>query len=489
MSRFRLPNGVSRFRLVRDFAALAGGELVSKIAGFLAFAYLARVLEPAAYGSVELAAALALFFALVVDFGFGPIGAREIAQDRSRAPALAAAVPAGRLLLALLAFPLMGGVGHLLGQPAQGVALIWLFAGSLLFAPWIQRWLLQGLDMMTWVSGAQALRMIVFAVGVVALVEGPADLLRVGLLEIAAAACMAAYFVIVQARRITPLRLSFRLKGLRRLAAEALPVGAEQLVWALNQYLPTVLVALLLGGADLAWFGGAHRLVLSLGTFVWLYHFNLYPTLARSAGRGGDAVDALVRPSVRVTAWASVGLALGLSLLAEPLTRIAFGDAFGDAALPFAVLVWALPLGLISGHARFGLIAAGEQRRELVAQLVGAAITLGVGLVAIPTIGPVGGGVAMLASNLAVWAVAHRAMVRHVAPIPGLGPVWRPALWAATLGALVLAWGPADPWLAGPAAALLFLAPAPWLDRSLLGDLRQLAGAKGPASGLAEGEA
>lgn len=469
---------MSRFRLVRDFAALSGGELVSKIAGFLAFAYLARVLEPAAYGSVELAAAMVLFFALVVDFGFGPIGAREIAKRPERAEALAASVPAGRLLLAAVAVPLMGGVGHLLGQPAETEKLIWLFAASLLFMPWVQRWLLQGLDMMTWVSGAQALRMIVFAALVVALVDGAEDLLRVGWIEITAAATMAGYFAWVQRSRISPLRLSFRLKDLEALAKEALPVGAEQLVWAANQYAPTLMVAVLLGGENLAWFGGAHRLVLSLGTFVWLYHFNLYPTLARSAGDGGAAVNALIAPSFRVTAWASIGLALGLALLAGPITRIAFGDAFGEAALPFAILIWVLPLGLLNGHARFGLIAAGEQIRELHAQLVGAAVTLGVGLAAIPSLGPVGGAVAMLASNVAVWAIAHRAMTAHVAPIPFLGPVWKPALWAAVLAGLALGFGPDQPWLVAPIVGVVFLASAPLVDRRLLDDLKRLARAK-----------
>ena len=90
---------MSRFRLLRDFAALAFGEGVSKIAGFAAFAYLARVLAPESYGAVELAAAMALFFALIVDFGFGPIGAREIAHEPHRAPELAGLVPSARLLL------------------------------------------------------------------------------------------------------------------------------------------------------------------------------------------------------------------------------------------------------------------------------------------------------------------------------------------------------------------------------------------------------
>ena len=40
-------------KLLRDLAALAGGQLFSMVVGFVAFAYLARVLDPASYGTVE----------------------------------------------------------------------------------------------------------------------------------------------------------------------------------------------------------------------------------------------------------------------------------------------------------------------------------------------------------------------------------------------------------------------------------------------------
>jgi len=251
-----------------------------------------------------------------------------------------------------------------------------------------------------------------------------------------------------------------------------------------------VLVAGLLGGAEIAWFGGAHRIVLSLGTFVWLYHFNLFPSMARTTSHSAGAFQRLVEPSFRVTAWVSVLGALALALVADPVCRIAFGEAFGAAALPFAVLVWVLPVGLLSGHARYALIASGHQRRELGAQLVGAAITALVGAAAIRALGALGGALAMLASALAVWAIAHRATVRHVAPIPALGPVVRPLLMAA-LAAALLPRLFASPWIAALAAGAGGLALAPLVDPRLLSDLRTLAGAKSaplPASASSEVE-
>ena len=65
-------------KLLRDFLALASGQVLSKIIIFVAFAYLARTLEPEYYGFVEFAVALSLFSTIVVDLGLGSIGAREL---------------------------------------------------------------------------------------------------------------------------------------------------------------------------------------------------------------------------------------------------------------------------------------------------------------------------------------------------------------------------------------------------------------------------
>ena len=196
--------GGGGFAALRDFVYLSGGELVSKGVAFVAFAYLARMLEPEAYGAVELAFSLVLLFGFVVEFGTDAIGAREVARDRGAVPGLAASIPAARLLVALVAIPAMGLSALAMGQPAETVRLVWLIALSLLAISWKQTWLLQGLEMMGWISAGGALRMLIFALGVLVLVRSPDDLLLVGAIEVAAAAAFAVYLMAVQQRRVTP---------------------------------------------------------------------------------------------------------------------------------------------------------------------------------------------------------------------------------------------------------------------------------------------
>ena len=58
--------------LAKNFFLLGIGEFASKVCGFVAFAYLARVLGPREFGQLEFALALIFFFTLFVDCGLGP---------------------------------------------------------------------------------------------------------------------------------------------------------------------------------------------------------------------------------------------------------------------------------------------------------------------------------------------------------------------------------------------------------------------------------
>lgn len=470
-------------RLVQDFLLLSGGEFFSKMIGFLAFGYLARLLEPGAYGAVELAVSLSLFFFLVVDFGLSPVGAREVARDPHRVQDLAGEIPVARGLVALVAIPVMCGLAALLGQPTPVVRLVWVFSLGLLGVAFHQLWLFQGLELMRWVSLAHILRTSAFAIGVGLVVRSPADLLLVGVVEVGAAAVLAGYCVVVQGRHVAPFRLSMNPAGVTRLFREGLSVGLSQTVWALNQYLPTLLIAGLVTSVEVAFFGSAHRIVTSLATFGFVYHFNFFPAVSRSLADSDEAYRDLVTPSFKATAWGGIGLALVVTLLADTLCRLAYGDGFAVAGPTLAVLVWTIPLTLFSGHARWALIARGEQRFVLVAQLAGAVTTLVAGGWAITRWGARGGAIGMVASSLVVWVVAHACARRKVTRIPFLGAAARPAFAALAVG-LVATRFDGSAWVSASGAALLFALLGPALDWRLVADLRRLARAKegiGPA--------
>ncbi len=420
--------------LVRDYAALAGSEIMSKAAGFVAFAYLARTLGPDAYGTIEFTVAIHMVAFLVVDFGLAPIGARAITNDPTRAHGLGRQIPALRLLLSFVAYASMLLCTVAIGR-SDALPLVALYGLSLLASPWKLNWLLQGLDLIRFVGPAQLVYMVAFALGVVVVVRSPEDMMRVGFVEIGAATLMAGYFITIGRRHVPDLRPKFDTAALRPLFREAAPVGVSQLMWAVNQFGPTLVVASLLASDAVAYFGAAHRILLSLGSFVFLYFFNIYPSLVRATENGAADFARGVGLSFRLTSWTSAVIGLVGTLLAVPICTLVYGDAFAPTGELLGLLIWVLPLSFASGHARFALLASGNQRMELVTQTLSAVVTLVGCVVLIPIHGIGGAAMAMLASASLGWLTAHFAFTRSVAPLPSVGPFLRPA------GALALAFG------------------------------------------------
>ena len=94
-------------KALTDILSLASGEMIGKIAGFLAFTYLARILTPDTYGEIELALGILGLYAVLVDFGLGPIGAKTVAQKPESAHIIASQILGARIIIALLCIPIM----------------------------------------------------------------------------------------------------------------------------------------------------------------------------------------------------------------------------------------------------------------------------------------------------------------------------------------------------------------------------------------------
>lgn len=464
-------------KLVRDLVVLAGGQLATKVIAVAAFAVLARTLDPERYGVVEYMVGLAVFLAMAIDCGLGPIGVRRVAQSRTQLPLLATQIPLARMGVALITIPIMV-IGLMTFGPA-GVpgGLVWLLAASLLLAPLNQDWLLQSAELMAQVALGHMLRALVFAAAVLLLVRGPADVVAVGWAELAAAVVACFYYLAMQHFKVTPIRLSFSTPHAIGLIREGAAVGLSTFVWAAAQYMPLFLIGSLVGGAQVGWYAAAQRLGTSISMFGFVYHFNLYPALARSAAGSNSEFSKLLRTSFRVTAWGSIGLALGLMLAAEPVLTVIFGERFSVAATSLQILVWGIPVMFLSGHARGALIVISAQKYVLYAQIAGLATVVLAGVPLVSFFGEVGAAAAAVASSIVVWISSHVSAVKLAAPLPRLALIVKPLMLAVVSGiaARYMDMSPLANALGGIA---LYSIAAPILDRTLVPDLINLAHAK-----------
>jgi len=419
----RKPATPLRNRLVQGMLLLSGGELAAKLFCFFAFTKIGRVFGPERYGSLEFVLAVIVFFTLPVDGGLGSYGAREIARGRYPAPRLMAGIATLRLLLALSSFAVLLAIVAYVPAPSR--VLLTIYGLGFLVAPFQLQWLFQGRARMEWVAAASVVRYGVFAGLVLVFLQAETTLVTIGIFEClslvaAAALCVwAARLDLLAAVAQWPPRSADLVAHMK----SAWPIGLSQVSWAVLWYLATVFLGLWVAGDSLGHFTASHRIVMALHTFVWMYFYNLLPAICRAAAAPGKDLSGLLGPSLCLTSWAGVLGAFLVTLLADDLVALAYGEAYRPAGRLLAVLIWAVPVALVSGHYRFALIACDHERLELRGNAIGAAVAVGLGLLLIPSRGALSAALALVVSALVVLVLAHAAVRNCSVAIPALARV------------------------------------------------------------------
>jgi O-antigen/teichoic acid export membrane protein len=462
-------------RLAANYTLLAGGEVISKVFTFAAFAFLARTLGPESFGYLEFTLAIMVLFNLVVDGGSGSYGARELAKDRDQIGLLSANILVLRTFLALAAYIILVAFVFFLATKQTPVQSLLLLYGLTLFGgPGLLQWVFQGLDEMRWVALGSMIRQSIFALGVLLLVRRADQLWVVAVVEYAALAGVVLYNLYVFRSRIGSFVMRINLSFMKSSFLQAFPLGISEVLWALSWYSATVILGLLAEQKTVGWFGAAHRTVMALHTFVWLYFYNLLPSISRCVGKPDSVLRTLMDRSITATSWFAVFLGTSGTILAEPLMTILYGGQYRQAAQTFRVLIWVIPIMLVSGHYTYMLIAFSKQRQVLLCYVCSATLSVLLGVLLAPPLGAVGAATGVLGSALLNCGMAYVFVCRNIARIPFGVQLGRAVLGSAVgiLGFLLLS--PLSLLLSGVVAALLYGCALSVLQPTVLVNLRTM---------------
>jgi PST family polysaccharide transporter len=461
-------------KLFKNFLSLAGAEMAAKVLTFAAFAYLARVAGPGGFGYVEFAVAAVLCAGLIVEQGFNAFGAREIAKSPQWTEELVSEIFLVRLALAICLY-LAVVIFALISDRAPVLTRLLLVYGlSLLAMPLLLQWVFQGHDQMRTVAAIQILRQMIFAALVFALVRKASQLWLAGVAETAGAAGAAAFGVWMYRRRFKG-RIRLRFSVSPQLLREGVTIGLSQIFWVAKMSGATLILGIIATPEHIGFFGGAMRILMALHTFVWLYYFNLLPSLARAWAAADGSFAALIERSLHGVAWAAV-IGAGVWVVVAPqVVQIIYGPAFAPAGAPLQWMAAVCAVAAVSGHYRFGLIAAGHQTAEMMTALFGA--------ITATFLIPVGYAVASVGGAAAGLCVAEVVVLgrawwygRQRLSLKGhIGFLIRPLIAVAVVGGGVW-WLPSLAWGSRAVVVAVALIALAWaMDAKLRDRLRQLA--------------
>jgi O-antigen/teichoic acid export membrane protein len=238
---------------------------------------------------------------------------------------------------------------------------------------------------------------------------------------------------------------------------ESWPIGLTELAWAFMWYFCTVVLGFIFSDASLGWFGASHRALMALHTFVWLYFFNLLPSISRCVYLPNERLLELMDCSVRFTAWVGLFSAALLSVISPLVLTLIYGAAFVNGWHSFSVLVWMLPMAMLSGHHRYILLGYNHQQRLLYCTAAAAAAAVGLSFLLVPLYGGLGAAWALLIANAIYFALTYFSVQQLIVKVPVIPQLLAPLLALGVGAGIYLALAKWNFWVAVAAAMLIYI--------------------------------
>ena len=427
-------------RAARNTTVRAAGEVVGKLATFVLFAALARGVGQEGVGSFVFAFAFLQVAMIPIALGCDTYLLREIARDRTARDRLVWNVVALKLGLAGPVIAISIVAVSLLGYDPRTRETVYVLAAGLLldllsktlhsvFNATERSDLLVATLILQRVSTA--------ALGLAALAAGYGVVTVAGVYAVGALLGLVLGVVLLQRTSGLP-RLVVSPREWRALVTTSAPFAVQDIFGVLLFRIDAVILSLMAAEAAVGRYGSAYRLLESTLFISWALN-GAFMAMYAYLGRDTEpTVGAVFQRSIKAALVLLVPCAVILGVLAEPVTKLAYGADFADAADPLRVLS---PVVVMLGLVTLGssLIISRRSARTMVPITAAMlAVNVVLNLLLIPSLEDDGAAAAMLATEAVFTMVVMTLAAREVGGINWLSTTAAPGAAGAAMGLVML---------------------------------------------------
>jgi O-antigen/teichoic acid export membrane protein len=423
--------------IAKNTTALFAAEAVSQGLRFVYFAVLVRYIQDEGMGKLSTAQALAATLFILVSFGFEQLMVRDVAADRSRAPAYVSNVGFIRAVLSVFFGIALWVAVQVLDYTGELATIVYIYGLAFVLKAFtdIALAIYQAYETMEYNLITRLVRD-----GVNIALSLLAIYLRYSLIVIVSVSAVANLieFILAAAllrRKNVPVRLKVDLGLSYRLLLAALPFALVSAYPLAQSNLNTLILSQTSTVEAVGWFAAATTLIGMIKLIPVIFMRAMFPVFSRASTREDGSLHKAYQKSFTYLLILGLAISVGTFLTAERIVPIVFGDSFGAAVPALRVLAWVPLVGFV-GYANGNLlIAMGREKLFMVSEGLFAVVYAGLAFLLVPAFGYVGASYAMLGPTV-IGFVFYSALCHRLL---GLALPWKRALAAAAAAGLMAA--------------------------------------------------
>jgi O-antigen/teichoic acid export membrane protein len=252
--------------------------------------------------------------------------------------------------------------------------------------------------------------------------------------------------------RIATWRPDWKL--LRTMRIEGLPLLLNHFLQTIFFQIDIIILEAMKGAVIVAQYSIAYKWVLAINIIPSFFTQALLPVMSRQAQEDKDALWRTYRFGIKLLLSLALPIAVGFTVLAEPLTYIMGGQQYLPAgAIAIQLMIWSIPIGWMNSLTQYVLVALDMQRMITRAFIAAVAFNIISNLIFIPQFSYQAAAITTIFSELALFIPFAILTARGMGQSIGwMSLLWRPVLATGAMLAVVI--------LGAPLPMLLVLAVA-----------------------------
>ncbi len=388
-------------KTLRNAGWIIGGRLVNKVLVFLVGVLTARYLGPGNYGLIDYAAAYTTFFASLCNLGINSVIIKNFVDHPEEEGCAIGTTLVLRLISSILsALTIIGIVRMVEGNEPTTILVVALSTVGLLFQVFdtFKQWFQSRLQSKYAAIATIVAYLAVSAYKVVLLVAGKGVVwfaLGTSVDYIALAAVLLFAY-----KRCGGPKLSFSWKKAKELLSVSSSYILSGLMISIYASTDKLMLKQMLDETAVGYYGLAVALSTAWGFVLEAMIDSLYPTILKAYDKDKQLFAQRNRQLYALVIYMAAGVSLLICLLAEPIIRILYGEAYLPAVTPLRIVVWYTAFSYLGGARNAWIVCENKQKYLKYIYCGAAVINVVLNFVMIPLWGTAGAALASLTTQI-----------------------------------------------------------------------------------------
>lgn len=426
--------GTNRFAVVtRNISVLFVGSFVNKAAGALSAIILIRYIGEVGAGKYAVANSFTALFTMVADLGLGILAVRAVSQNHDLAPKYLGNIAILRILLASAVFIITCVGAFITGIPSDTLVILWLVAGSMLFAQIANgyRWTFQAFQRMQYeavlLSGES---LVMLGAGTLVLVIGY-GLFEFSVVRLFFSAVTFGASVWLTVTRITRPKYELDRTFCKSLFIDTKPLIAFMVLNQIQANFDIVMLSFFKGDIETAWYYVAMRYIFVLQMIPLLFNQTTFPAMVNAVSDTPGTMARVMERTYRFMIIITLGISVITVLFSTPIIRLLYTAEFDESASILIILIWMQVFKSFNSISQNAIIAYHRETFIMKVTIFSLAVHFLLNLFLIPRWGAIGAGWAITLSVGLSAILMLREVTRIVDDFSFHRTWFRPALAAA----------------------------------------------------------